>query len=139
MISSIGSTMPIDLLAQAGGDPTLAAAQAGPAPGEQLAPVAAGGGQAPDIGAQEAEEAARQAAEALAKAVDGAAAAADKSVPAMHPNEVHLIRDPESGMVAVQIRDAVTGDELSQIPSDKMIKTMASINENIGLLLDEKS
>ena len=42
-------------------------------------------------------------------------------------------------MVAVQIRDAVTGDELSQIPSDKMIKTMASINENIGLLLDEKS
>ncbi len=138
MISSIGSPVPIDLLAQAAGDPAAAAAQAGPAPGERLVPVPAGRGPSSDVGAPEAEEAARQAAETLAKAVDGAAAAADSN-PAAHPNEVHLIRDPESGMVAVQIRDAVTGDELSQIPSDKMIKTMASINENIGLLLDEKS
>jgi flagellar protein FlaG len=129
MIANIVSGLPISMFAQSSSGST---ASATPTSGEEYSPV--DNDQVPNNDIQ--KEATEQATKARENALDEITAKA--SSPSIHPSEVHFIRDSESDMVAVQIKDAVTGDELSQIPSDKMLKTMASIKESIGLLLDKE-
>ena len=68
----------------------------------------------------------------------GPSAGPPATTPKVDRTEVHFLRDPESGRVAVQVVDSVTGDEIRQIPPEEMMKALASIRKAIGLVLDER-
>jgi len=68
----------------------------------------------------------------------GLLAGGPATAPGIEPTEVHFLRDPESGRVAVQVVDARTGEEIHQIPPEGMMRALASIHEAIGLLLDAR-
>lgn len=103
--------------------PEAAPAVAPPAPSAVQAPAAAG---------QPAGE------------VDKKAEAPNLPVPAslagagdFNPNSVQFERDADSGRVAVKIVDQNTGEVVKEIPSEAMLKTMKSIHDAIGLMLDK--
>jgi uncharacterized FlaG/YvyC family protein len=137
MIASIGANLPNDLLAMLTPDASVPGV---PPPGSQASAVPVGNTQGPrpkEPTDAEAEKAAEQAAQAQDAALSKSAASGTSA--SIHPSDVHFVRDPDTKMVAVQIRDSVTGEEIAQIPSDKMLKTMASIDQAIGMLLDKKA
>jgi uncharacterized FlaG/YvyC family protein len=136
MIASVGANLPSDLLGMLAPDPSV---QGAPPPGSQAPALPVGNTQVPGVKAPtdaDAERAAEQKAQAREAAIAQTGASADNY--SIHPSDVHFVRDPDTNMVAVQIRDSVTGDEV-QIPSDKMLKTMASIDKAIGLMLDKQA
>ena len=136
MLGSIGATLPNDLLRMLAQDSSVPGA---PPSGDQAPALPVGsaqGARPPEPTDAEAQRAAEQEAQAREAALGQNGAAAAKG--AIHPSDVHFVRDPDTKMVAVQIRDSVTGDEIAQIPSDQMLKTMASIDKTIGLMLDKR-
>ena len=118
--------VPVDLGPVGGGAP--------PAAQPPVAPQTVNAGLEAESAAT--EKAAQQAAKAQAAVIDHMTSRSGKDL-TFRPSEVHFERDMQTGRVAVEVYDAITGDKVGQIPSEQLMKTMASIHQQIGLMLDK--
>jgi len=121
-------------------DPAAAAPSAQPAAGQPPVPQAPAlqqtVSQAIDAQAAATQKAAEQAAKAQAAAIDKVTSSQPEPM-AVRPSQVRFQRDMETGRVAVEVYDAITGEKKGQMPSEQLMKTLSNISHQIGLLLDK--
>jgi uncharacterized FlaG/YvyC family protein len=134
MISTVGASPAMDpglILGQ-----TVAPAPAGAPPVPQAPALQQTVAQALDAQAAAAEKATEQADKAQAAMIDRITSHSGPQL-TFRPSQVHFERDMETGRVAVEVYDALTGEKTGQVPSEQLMRTMEGISRQIGLLLDK--
>jgi len=84
-----------------------------------------------------ADKAAEQAAKVQAAMIDKVTSQGGAEELTIRPSRVSFQRDLETGRVAVEVFDALTGEKTGQMPSEQLMRTMSNISKQIGLLLDK--
>lgn len=143
MINAIGSTgqVPPISFGPTGSAPETAPSGPPPAgkfPVPQAPALQPAVTQAMDATQAVAAAAAEQAAKAQAKVIEKAMSQGP-SESTFRPSNVRFQRDMETGRVAVEVYDALTGEKTGQMPSEQQMRALSNISRQIGLMLDETS
>jgi uncharacterized FlaG/YvyC family protein len=139
-ISSAGQMPPISF-DPTGSAPAPEAAPSGPPPAGKLPIPQAPALQSTVTQALSAEQAAAEAAaEVAAKVQAQVIEKATSQGPAeltFRPSQVRFQRDMETGRVAVEVYDALTGEKTGQVPNEQQMRALSNISQQIGLMLDK--